>query len=188
MGDYFEAGAAGASSSSTFPPVASTVDQRQVTASDPWDASINSLFFKKAISENCAFCLRCFRKEQVGTIWCYSCGQPMSTQKDLPISPKQIAEMVQDSSEQLLATLGLRVKELLDPNIDPRRIRGVKAKVHRGTSWAEICKNWRHVACCCTLTAQLLLPCVGSQILDSELTPTSKHSCILDSIWIMILL
>ena len=46
----------GASSSSTSPQVAYTVDSRQVTAGGPWDASINSLFLNKAISENCALC------------------------------------------------------------------------------------------------------------------------------------
>ena len=66
----------------------------------------------------------------------------MSTQKDLPISAAQIAEMVQDSSEQLLATLGLRVK-IVNVASDSRRARGIKARVYRGVSWPERCKMWR---------------------------------------------
>ena len=63
-------------------------------------------------------------------------------QKDLPISAAQIAEMVQDSSEQLLATLGLRGK-IVNVASDSRRARGIKARVYRGVSWPERCKMWR---------------------------------------------
>ena len=84
----------------------------------------------------------CYRREQIGTIWCYSCGTPMA---NIPISAKQLADMVQDSSQTLLQNLGLRVK-VPDSATDSRRARGNKAVIYRDKTWAERCNGWRHGA------------------------------------------
>ena len=49
---------------------------------------------------------------------------------NIPISAKQIADMVQDSSQTLLQSLGLRVK-VPDSATDSRRARGNKAVIYR---------------------------------------------------------
>ncbi len=101
-------------------------------------------------------CVQCRAKEQVGTIWCYSCGSCMSMQKKLPLTHEQILSMVQDSSKTLLQELGLRVRET-DSEIIPRKIRGLRARERRsqgtsaeitvgGLTWAQRMREWRKSA------------------------------------------
>ena len=49
--------------------------------------------------------------------------------------------MVQDSSEKLLATLGLRIR-VTDPT-DARRVRGEKQRTYDGMSWSQRMRTWR---------------------------------------------
>ena len=49
--------------------------------------------------------------------------------------------MVQDSSEKLLATLGLRIR-VTDPT-DARRVRGAKKRICDGMSWSQRMRTWR---------------------------------------------
>ena len=97
-------------------------------------------------------CLKCFAKEQVGTIWCYSCGNPMEMQEKLPLTHAQILSMVQDSSKELLQELGLRVRET--DSVTPHRIRGPRRRPHGdtaeitvgGLTWAQRMRDWRKAA------------------------------------------
>ena len=59
---------------------------------------VNQLLLEKCVNRNCAMCTRCMTKEQIGTTWCYSCGEPMVMQKDLPMSHSQIAALTQEKS------------------------------------------------------------------------------------------
>ena len=94
-------GTGASSSSDVAPTAANPITAREETHSD-LAARIDKLFLEMSISKSCAMCLQCFAKEQVGTIWCYSCGNPMSMQEKLPLTHAQILSMVQDSSKSLL--------------------------------------------------------------------------------------
>ena len=59
---------------------------------------VNQLLLEKCVNKNCAICTRCMAREQIGTIWCYSCGEPMVMQKDLPMSHSKIAALTQEKS------------------------------------------------------------------------------------------
>ena len=59
---------------------------------------VNQLLLDKCVNRNCAICTRCMAREQIGTLWCYSCGGPMFMQKDLPISHAQISKLTQEKS------------------------------------------------------------------------------------------
>ena len=59
---------------------------------------VNQLLLEKCVNKNCAICTRCMAREQIGTMWCYSCGEPMVMQKDLPMSHSQIAALTQEKS------------------------------------------------------------------------------------------
>ena len=59
---------------------------------------VNQLLLDKCVNRNCAICTRCMAREQIGTLWCYSCGEPMFMQKDLPISHSQISKLTQEKS------------------------------------------------------------------------------------------
>ena len=91
-------------------------------------------------------------KEQVGTIWCYSCGSPMEMQEKLPLTHAQILSMVQDSSKKLLQELGLRVRET--DSTTPYIIRGPRRRPHvdngevtvGGLTWAQRMRDWRKAA------------------------------------------
>ena len=97
-------------------------------------------------------CLRCFAKEQIGTIWCYSCGCPMEMQEKLPLTHAQILSMTQDSSKKLLQELGLRVRET--DSTAPHRIRGPRRRppgdtaevTVGGLTWAQRMREWRKAA------------------------------------------
>ena len=93
-------GTGASSSSSAAPTFANPVDAREETPSGSLAACIDDLFKSMTISMHCAMCMNCFKTERVGTIWCYSCGTPMTMQERLPISPEHIALMVQDSSDK----------------------------------------------------------------------------------------
>ena len=93
------------------------------------------------ISKHCAMCMSCFKKEQVGTIWCYNCGTPMTMQERLPISTEHLGVMVQDSSDKLMARLGLRNRTT--DSTDARRIRGTKKRVFDGLTCAQRMRSWR---------------------------------------------
>ena len=95
-------------------------------------------------------CPECFLKEQVGTIWCYQRGHPMKMQEKLPLTHEQIFKMAQESSNQLLQTLGLRVREA--GSIPPQRMRGPRRRPYSGDpnevtfgglTWAQRMRNWR---------------------------------------------
>ena len=103
-------GTAASSSSDVLPNAAGTIDAREETRGG-LAARIDKLFLEKSISNNCAMCLNCLANEQIGTIWCYSCGNPMEMQEKLPLTHAQILSMIQDSSKKLLQELGLRVRE-----------------------------------------------------------------------------
>ncbi len=45
---------------------------------------VDKMLLDKCVRRNCAICLRCMAREQIGTIWCYTCGQPMLMQKAYP--------------------------------------------------------------------------------------------------------
>ena len=134
-------GTGASSSSSAAPTFANPVDAREETPSGSLAACIDDLFKSMTISMHCAMCMNCFRKEQVGTIWCYSCGTPMTMQERLPISPEHIALMVQDSSDKLMAKLGLRIRTT-DPT-DARRVRGAKKRIFDGLTWSQRMRTWR---------------------------------------------
>ena len=119
-------GTGASSSSSAAPTTANPVDAREETPSGSMAAGIDGLFKDMTISKHCAMCMNCFKKEQVGTIWCYNCGTPMTMQERLPISTEHLAIMVQDSSDKLMARLGLRIRTT--DSTDARRIRGTKKR------------------------------------------------------------
>ena len=140
---------ASSSSSGPVPTAADTIDAREETRSN-LASRIDKLFLEKSISENCAMCLKCFLKEQVGTIWSYQCGHPMEMQDKLPLTHAQILMMDQESSKKLLQTLGLRVRET--DSIPPQRMRGPRRRptsgdpnevTFGGLTWAQRMRNWR---------------------------------------------
>ena len=123
----------GASSSSS-----STVNlQPRVTLSSPWDNALEHLWWGRARSEHVAICPRCFKKEAVGTIACYSCGITMTNS---PISAEQARESAADPTTQLLSSLGLVLRKPEAEN--PRKLRGHKFAYTK--TWEQRCKGWLH--------------------------------------------
>ena len=64
---------------------------------------------------------------------------------NIPVTAAHVSAMAADSSQTLLQSLGLRIKEP-QPDADPRRFRGIKKEVFLGKSWGRRCKGWRHGA------------------------------------------
>ena len=61
-------------------------------------ARVSQLLLEKCADRNCALCTRCARKEQVGTLWCYDCGEPMVMQKGLPMRHADIVNLTPQRS------------------------------------------------------------------------------------------
>ena len=61
---------------------------------DELNARVDQRLLDKFRGANVAICPKCIIKQQVGTIWCYSCAGPMITKQPLPISHDEIKTLV----------------------------------------------------------------------------------------------
>ena len=116
---------------------------------------VDNLLLEKCVRRNCAICSRCMAKEQIGTIWCYTCGEPMLMQKSLPLPHSQIAALTQEKSRSPPRKQDLRTTETAARETEQEETHRSHGSRHPhdtsgitfgGLTWAQRMGAWRKAA------------------------------------------